>query len=121
MEAVFGARPYDAGQIFLNGDEVHFKNPMQAIKSGIALVPEDRKKQGLVLGNSVAFNLTLSSLRFCMNGIAVSEKSVIRLLNIIVKDLGLKQLLRRLKQVVFRVEINRRLYLENGLQQSRMS
>lgn len=43
MEAVFGARPYDAGQIFLNGDEVHFKNPMQAIKSGIALVPEDRK------------------------------------------------------------------------------
>lgn len=74
MEAIFGARPYDAGQIFLNGDEVHFKNPMQAIKSGIALVPEDRKKQGLVLGNSVAFNLTLSSLRFCMNGIAVSEK-----------------------------------------------
>ena len=74
MEAVFGARPYDAGQIFLSGDEVHFKNPMQAIKSGIALVPEDRKKQGLVLGNSVAFNLTLSSLRFCMNGIAVSEK-----------------------------------------------
>ena len=74
MEAVFGARPYDAGWIFLNGDEVHFKNPMQAIKSGIALVPEDRKKQGLVLGNSVAFNLTLSSLRFCMNGIAISEK-----------------------------------------------
>ena len=74
MEAVFGARPYDAGQIFLSGDEVHFKNPMQAIKSGIALVPEDRKKQGLVLGNSVAFNLTLSSLRFCMNGIAISEK-----------------------------------------------
>ena len=47
MEAVFGARPYDAGQIFMNGDEVHFKNPMQAIKSGIALVPEDRKKQWL--------------------------------------------------------------------------
>lgn len=47
MEAVFGARPYDAGQIFLSGDEVHFKNPMQAIKSGIALVPEDRKNRGL--------------------------------------------------------------------------
>ena len=115
MEAVFGARPYDAGQIFLNGDEVHFKNPMQAIKSGIALVPEDRKKQGLVLGNSVAFNLTLSSLRFCMNGIAISEKK---------RDSTIEHYskrLRRLKQVVFRVEINRRLYLENGLQQSRMS
>ena len=38
------------------------------------MVPEDRNIQGLVMGNSVAFNLTLSSLRFCMNGIAVSEK-----------------------------------------------
>ena len=37
-------------------------------------MPEDRKKQGLVLGNSVAFNMTLSSLRFYMNGIAISEK-----------------------------------------------
>ena len=50
------------------------KNPMQAIKAGIALVPEDRKKQGLVLGNSVSFNMTLSSLRFYMNGIAINEK-----------------------------------------------
>lgn len=37
-------------------------------------MPEDRKKQGLVLGNSVAFNLTLAALRFYMSGIAVSEK-----------------------------------------------
>ena len=74
MESIFGARPYTSGQIFLNGEAVRFKNTMQAIKAGIALVPEDRKKQGLVLGNSVAFNLTLSSLRFCMNGIAISEK-----------------------------------------------
>ncbi|MDD6266641.1 MAG: sugar ABC transporter ATP-binding protein [Clostridium sp.] len=74
METIFGARPATSGQVFLNGKEVHFKNPMQAIKSGIALVPEDRKKQGLVLGNSVAFNMTLASLHFYMNGIAISEK-----------------------------------------------
>lgn len=74
METIFGARPATSGQVFLNGKEVHFKNPMQAIKSGIALVPEDHKKQGLVLGNSVAFNMTLASLHFYMNGIAISEK-----------------------------------------------
>ena len=74
MEAVFGATQPTSGEVILGGKLVHFKNPMQAIKSGVALVPEDRKKQGLVLGNSVAFNLTLSSLRFYMNGIAISEK-----------------------------------------------
>lgn len=71
MEAVFGATQPTSGEVILGGKLVHFKNPMQAIKSGVALVPEDRKKQGLVLGNSVAFNLTLSSLRFYMNGIAI--------------------------------------------------
>lgn len=74
MESIFGARPHQAGEIFLHGKKKDFKNPMQAIRAGVALVPEDRKKQGLVLGNSVAFNLTLASLRFYMNGIAISEK-----------------------------------------------
>ena len=74
MEAIFGATRLTSGEVILGGKPVHFKNPMQAIKAGIALVPEDRKKQGLVLGNSVAFNLTLSSLRFYMNGIAISER-----------------------------------------------
>ncbi|MBP3505252.1 MAG: sugar ABC transporter ATP-binding protein [Lachnospiraceae bacterium] len=74
MESIFGARPYTKGEVYLKGEKVQFKNPMQAIKAGVALVPEDRKKQGLVLGNSVAFNMTLSSLRFYMNGIAISEK-----------------------------------------------
>ena len=74
MESVFGAREYQSGEIYLNGEKKNFKNPMQALKSGLAMVPEDRKKQGLILGNSVAFNLTLASLHFYMNGIAVSEK-----------------------------------------------
>ena len=74
MESIFGARKYQSGSVYLKGEEVHFKNPMDAIKSGIALVPEDRKKQGLVLGNSVGFNIILSSLRFYMSGLAISKK-----------------------------------------------
>ena len=74
MESIFGARKDVTGDVYLHGKKVRFKNPMEAIKAGIALVPEDRKKQGLVLGNSVSFNMTLSSLRFYMSGIAISEK-----------------------------------------------
>lgn len=74
MEGVFGAREYRSGEIYLNGKKQKFNNPMQAIKAGLAMVPEDRKKQGLILGNSVAFNLTLASLHFYMSGITISEK-----------------------------------------------
>ena len=62
MECIFGARKYQSGTILLNGKEVRFTTPIQAIKAGIGLVPEDRKKQGLVLGNTVGFNLTLASI-----------------------------------------------------------
>lgn len=74
MESIFGAREYQSGDVYLNGEKKNFKNPMEALKAGIALVPEDRKKQGLVLGNSVAFNLTLASLHFYMKGLSISEK-----------------------------------------------
>lgn len=74
MESIFGVRAHQRGEIYLHGKRVDFKNPAQAITAGIAMVPEDRKKQGLVLGNSVSFNLTLASLRYYMNGIAISEK-----------------------------------------------
>ena len=73
MQCIFGARHYQSGTVLYKGKEVHFNNPMEALKAGVAMVPEDRKKEGLVLGNTVAFNLTLASLHFYMNGIAVSE------------------------------------------------
>lgn len=73
MTAIFGGDRYDSGKVYLKGKEVLFKNPMQAIKNGIALVPEDRKKQGLILSNSVGYNLTLPSLHFLMNGPFISN------------------------------------------------
>lgn len=81
MESIFGAREYQSGEVYLNGEKKNFKNPMEALKAGIALVPEDRKKQGLVLGNSVAFNLTLASLHFYMKGLSISEKKRKKVIN----------------------------------------
>ncbi len=58
--AVFGVDGYDAGSVRLAGASVAKRDPAGAMRQGIALVPEDRRKQGLVLESSVARNLTLA-------------------------------------------------------------
>ncbi|MDD6094682.1 MAG: sugar ABC transporter ATP-binding protein [Clostridia bacterium] len=78
MSAVFGADGYDSGEVYLNGEKLKIKNPAQAIAHGISLVPEDRKKQGLVLINSCRFNMVLASLKYLMNGIFKSNKKIDR-------------------------------------------
>lgn len=62
MEAIFGARKFDSGKIYLNGTEIKINSTADAIRHGIGLVPEDRKKQGLLLEQSVVFNLSLANL-----------------------------------------------------------
>jgi inositol transport system ATP-binding protein len=63
VRAVFGAEPFETGKIFLEGRQVKIRSPDEAIELGIALVPEDRKQDGLFLTQSVRQNLTLPSLR----------------------------------------------------------
>ena len=62
MRSIFGMTQPDEGKIILNGEEVHFKSPRDAIKKGIAYVTEDRKGEGLVLPMSVRHNTTLAAL-----------------------------------------------------------
>jgi ribose transport system ATP-binding protein len=66
--AVFGIDPHTAGEIRLRGEPVKIKRPADAIKRGIVLVPEDRRRQGLVLAHSVERNLTLALLRRLSRG-----------------------------------------------------
>jgi len=63
LESVFGVLPADRGQIYVNGREVSIRNPADAIRNGIALVPDDRKAKGLILGASVRMNTVLVSQR----------------------------------------------------------
>ncbi|WP_395246030.1 sugar ABC transporter ATP-binding protein [Agromyces sp. MMS24-K17] len=58
--AVFGVDGYDSGSVRLAGRAVPKGRPDAAMKAGLALVPEDRRKQGLVLDSSVAENITLA-------------------------------------------------------------
>lgn len=62
MECIFGITKRTAGIVTLNGKEVCFKSPMQAMSSGIGLVPEDRKNTGLFLQQDVRFNTTITTL-----------------------------------------------------------
>lgn len=69
--AIFGADPLDAGEIYLDGELVHIRSPEDAVKAGLALVPENRQQQGLVLKHSVERNIALPNLdRLSRNGVA---------------------------------------------------
>ena len=56
---LFGIDPYDSGRILVDGRAVTIRSPRDALAAGIVLVPEDRKTQGLVMTQSLAFNLAL--------------------------------------------------------------
>jgi len=58
--AIFGVDGYSSGSVKVNGRVVPKRNPAKAMQLGIALVPEDRRKQGLVLESSVSGNATLA-------------------------------------------------------------
>lgn len=64
METLFGLHPKrSGGKVYVDGREVRIKSPADAINAGLALVPEDRKKDGLVLGMDVRTNISITTLR----------------------------------------------------------
>ena len=75
LRAICGADRYLSGSITLRGEPLHFRNPHEAIAAGLALVTEDRKLQGLVLGMSIRENVTLAHLDdFDRFGVVEREK-----------------------------------------------
>ena len=73
MRLVFGVDKRDAGEIFLEGQKLDIQSPADAIKAGIALVPEDRKEQALILGMSVKHNITLPILESMKKGVFLDK------------------------------------------------
>jgi rhamnose transport system ATP-binding protein len=59
MQAVFGVDPYDTGTVTFAGRPLKPRNPRAAMNAGMALVPEDRRQQGLVMDLSIERNVTL--------------------------------------------------------------
>lgn len=63
LRALFGIDPPLAGDVLVAGTPMDASHPEQAIQAGLALVPEDRKALGIILPESVQWNLALTSLR----------------------------------------------------------
>ena len=62
-QAIFGVLPVSSGEIRVNGKKAEIQMPEDAIKNGIAYLPEERRSQGVILPIKINCNITLSSLR----------------------------------------------------------
>ncbi len=60
IRAIFGIDPVDAGEVLINGKALTLGDPSLAVASGLAMVPEDRRAQGLVMDASIVRNATLT-------------------------------------------------------------
>lgn len=70
VRAIFGADRVDSGQVYVFGKKLKLDSPISAIRSGIGLLPEDRKQDGLVLLLSVMQNVSMASLdRLTLRGL----------------------------------------------------
>jgi ABC-type sugar transport system ATPase subunit len=60
--AIFGVEPFDSGEVLLHGAAVRFRSPADAIRAGVAMVPEDRKGLGLFVDQPVRSNVSMVAL-----------------------------------------------------------
>ena len=75
MRAIFGLDPISSGTVTLDGKEMHVKNTRDAINQGLAMVNEDRRTYGLVLGRSIHHNASLVNLQKYTRGL-INDKAI---------------------------------------------
>ncbi|TRD22228.1 sugar ABC transporter ATP-binding protein [Palleronia caenipelagi] len=74
VETIFGVRKADGGKLWWNGAEIPLPTPRQSIDMGMALVPESRKEQGLVLMMGGRENTSLPHLQLFSSGSIMDKK-----------------------------------------------
>lgn len=89
--AIFGADPKESGEIYVDGKEIKISCPMDAIRNGVVLAPEDRKKDGLCTKLSIRHNLALPNLDMVCSKLGViNAKKEMELCDKAVADLKIK-------------------------------
>jgi len=90
MQLLYGYKKRDSGRIFVNGKETSIRNTRDAVNRGIGLIPEERKKQGLVLGLTVLDNsaLTILDLHSVMG--FIKSKDILGLVSRMSEHIGVK-------------------------------
>lgn len=95
MRAIFGLDPISSGKVILNGKPLRIRSTTNAVKAGIAMISEDRRAYGLVLGRDVHENISLVNLKKYIKSFLISDKAIVKeamkmidLLQIKVANLG---------------------------------
>ena len=89
-KTIFGSYKKTGGTITLGGKEMKIRTPSDAVKSGIAFVPEERRKEGVLVEETVAFNLSAAALeQFCVASF-VNRQKVNENAKRFVQSLGIK-------------------------------
>ncbi|MGH9896085.1 MAG: ATP-binding cassette domain-containing protein, partial [bacterium] len=87
---LYGIDKVSAGEVKINGQTTHIHDPGDALEAGIALVPEDRRKQGLVLSHAVRDNLMVPILEKLAAGPLVDDDKGDGIVESFVKKLNIK-------------------------------
>jgi len=90
LESLSGLRPETTGKIWLEGQEVKKNTVTDRIGLGLALIPEDRQREGLVQTMSVADNMLLASLKRYLTGFYLSGKKEAEHVDALIQELSLK-------------------------------
>jgi monosaccharide-transporting ATPase len=88
--AVFGADAITGGKILIDGKEVHFRGPDDAIRAGLGFCSEDRKVDGIIPDLSVRENLTLAALPTLTRSGIVDRKKQDQIVDSFIERLGIK-------------------------------
>jgi ribose transport system ATP-binding protein len=91
VRAIFGADRGDSGRLFLSGRKILTGTPQKAVSVGIGMVPEDRKRHGVLLSLTVKQNISLTNFKGITNRLGfISEKRERRQVTGLIKKLGIK-------------------------------
>ncbi len=90
VRAITGADPISAGEVLLHGKPVTPRSPIDAIRNGIVLVPEDRKLQGVVLDHSIAENIGYANLREISRNGWISSRRIREFADGFIQQFGVK-------------------------------
>ncbi|MDO5152813.1 MAG: sugar ABC transporter ATP-binding protein [Eubacteriales bacterium] len=89
-KTIFGARAKKSGQILHLGKELKIHSPTDAVKYKLGLVPEERRKEGVLVDEPVYFNLAAAALPKYSNGILISRKKQFANAQNYIRSLGIK-------------------------------
>lgn len=78
MRAIFGLDPFTSGELFIDGEQVVIRDTCDAIRAGVAMVSEDRRAFGLVLGMDVKENISLATLKQFEKKYLLNDKEIVK-------------------------------------------